>query len=198
MGECKMKYENKNENNDESVSTPHTVEIPDIISDYKPPLPPSAASQSPKAEIKRRWWTKSKTHQPYISRESYKDDNVVKDLDRLRESYKEGDLNDFLDEVESTPIPDNIDEAFLRQLLLDIRQDVELECESGDQTDTEIELICKNTDNPRDNSEFPESNQSTPVSIDPIDIPPRSSSAANKFAKVKERILEMINIRENK
>ncbi|XP_064103611.1 uncharacterized protein LOC135213567 isoform X5 [Macrobrachium nipponense] len=156
-----------------------------IISDDKPPLPPSAGIQPPKVDIKRRWWSKSKELQPYISRESYNDERVFKELERLRRSYQESDLNDFLDTLESTHIPDDIDEAFLRQLLLDIKVDVEGvdDVPEEDIEIPDIEIVEK-----------PEI--ASHVEAEAADEAPRPSSAAGKFEKVKERILEMIKIRK--
>ncbi|XP_066937832.1 uncharacterized protein [Macrobrachium rosenbergii] len=157
---------------------------PDIISDDKPPLPPSAGIQPPKVDIKRRWWSKNKELQPYISRESYNDERVFKELERLRRSYQESDLNDFLDTLESTHIPDDIDEAFLRQLLLDIKVDVEgVDVPEEDIEIPDIEIVEK-----------PET--ASPVEAEAVEEVPRPSSAAGKFEKVKERILEMIKIRK--
>ncbi|KAK7067493.1 hypothetical protein SK128_012057, partial [Halocaridina rubra] len=158
-----------------------------IISEEKPPLPPTASSQPPKVDIKRRWWSKNREIQPYISRESYNDERVFKELERLRRSYQESDLNDFLDTLESTPIPDDIDEAFLRQLLLDISVDVEGVTDIGEEEVTlNPEEVCKITES------------RTPDSEEIIEIPRRPSSSTGKFEKVKERILEMIKVRKKR
>ncbi|XP_063604535.1 uncharacterized protein LOC134780011 isoform X2 [Penaeus indicus] len=158
-----------------------------IISEDKPPLPPTAGSQPPKVEVKRRWFSRSKEIQPYISRESYNNDKIFKELERLRRSFQESDLNDFLDTLENTAIPDDMDEAFLRQLLLDIREDVEgpPPLAEGDAQLTE-------------DAEIIEAEAATPVpdAEAVAEAAPRQTATGSKFEKVKERILEMIKVRK--
>ncbi|XP_037789495.1 microtubule-associated protein futsch-like [Penaeus monodon] len=158
-----------------------------IISEDKPPLPPTAGSQPPKVEVKRRWFSRSKEIQPYISRESYNNDKIFKELERLRRSFQESDLNDFLDTLENTAIPDDMDEAFLRQLLLDIREDVEGPpplAEGGAQLTEDAEVI--------------ETEAATPVPDTEAvaEEAPRQTATGSKFEKVKERIMEMIKVRK--
>ncbi|XP_071526203.1 uncharacterized protein [Panulirus ornatus] len=158
-------------------------EVSDGKSEVKPPLPPVAGSQPTKADVKRRCWSRSREMQPYISRESYNDDRVLKELERLRRSYQESDLNDFLDALEHTTISDDLEEAFLRQLLADISEDVEsIQEQNESSTQPEEEIVVVTTES------------STNV---PNDVPAdsqQSSPAASKFEKVKERILEKITV----
>lgn len=157
------------------------------ISEEKPPLPPTAGSQPPKVEVKRRWFSRSKEIQPYISRESYNNDKIFKELERLRRSFQESDLNDFLDTLENTAIPDDMDEAFLRQLLLDIREDVE---GPPPLAEGDAQLI--------EDAEIIESEAATPVpDVEAVaEVAPRQTATGSKFEKVKERILEMIKVRK--
>ncbi|KAK4288847.1 hypothetical protein Pmani_038153 [Petrolisthes manimaculis] len=150
----------------------------------KPPLPPTASSQQPKPEIKRRQLSKSKEMQPYISRESYNDERVLKELERLRRSYQESDLNDFFDALENTAISDEIEEAFLRQLLQDISDDVEKSPSESEDSNEIImtETIVKET--------------KTLEETEPPTEQPNLPSGGSKFERVKERILEMITVRK--
>nr|XP_045614157.1 mucin-17-like isoform X5 [Procambarus clarkii] len=153
-------------------------------SEIKPPLPPAAGSHSPKQEVKRRFWSRPKELQPYISRESYNEERILKELERLRRSYQEGDLNDFLDALENTPFSDDIEEAFLRQLLVDIGEDVEglpqeVEDSAQPQEETQVEQMEPSA---------------KPIHEVPTESP-RSSLTAGKFEKVKERIVNIITVR---
>lgn len=160
-------------------------EIPDSKSEVKPPLPPVTGSQPAKLDVKRRCLSRSKEIQPYISRESYNDDRVLKELERLRRSYQESDLNDFLDALEHTAISDDLEEAFLRQLLADISEDVEgIQEHYEDSTQLQEGATVETTES------------LAGVSSDVPAESPQPSPAAGKFEKVKERILEMITVRK--
>ncbi|KAF2356120.1 hypothetical protein FHG87_013123 [Trinorchestia longiramus] len=154
----------------------------DSCPDDKPPLPPSA-SPVPKVEVKKRWWSRTKETPIFISRESYNEEQVEKELQRLRQSYKENDINDFLDSLENTNIPSDFDEELFEKLLADLKSDLEPQVTKSNES---LNLI---TEAPQPSS--------TNASIENIsDIKPktrsRSSSASKKLEKVKERIKELL------
>ncbi|XP_069944740.1 serine-rich adhesin for platelets-like isoform X1 [Cherax quadricarinatus] len=172
-------------NGDSKTTTRNVEQVLEVKAEVKPPLPPTTGSQLSKFEVKRRFLSRSKELKPYISRESYNDELVLKDLERLRRSYQEGDLNDFLDALENTPISDDIEEAFLRQLLVDISENVEgLPQESEDSSE------------PKEETEIVQQKSSAQPENEVPTEPSHGSSSASTLENVKERIREIITIRK--
>ena len=159
--------------------------------DDKPPLPPSA-SPIPKPEVKKRWWNRSKDTPIFISRESYNEDQVAKELERLRQSYKESDLNDFLDALDKTSMPTDIDEEFFEKLLADLREDLQV---SSSKSSESINLI---SEAPLKTAEYSDKNSDYSQTSDVINPKSRnrSFSASREFIKVKERVKELLRRRK--
>ena len=174
-------------------------------SETKPPLPPST-SPIPKAEIRKRWWSRSKEVPLYISRESYNEEEMSKELYKLRQSYKENDLNDFLDALANTPAIADMNEDFLEQLLSDLQEDLKSSPEAN-----------SIREDPETISEAPLSSSlpaATPPPLSPEQTtsPPeeekvntvsqttrsQSSAAARKFAKLKEAIKDFLRRKKKK
>ena len=164
------------------------TDICEGISEEKPPLPPSI-SPVPKPEVKKRWWSRTKETPLFISRESYNEEQVAKELKKLRQSYKEKDLNDFLDALEHTQIPPDVDEEFFEQLLTDLKEDLKISPSKSLESLNEIkEAPLPASINHEDKEVIKE--HDTPKSR------PRSSSTSKKFEKVKERVKELLKKRK--
>ncbi|XP_050726772.1 titin-like isoform X3 [Eriocheir sinensis] len=168
-----------------SPRLPRADQVNDAKAEVKPPLPPNLGVQQPKLEVKRRLWTKSKETQPYISRESYNEEEIIKELERLRRSFQENDLNDFLDNLDNTAIEYDIEEAFLTQLLQDISEDVEALPEGL----TEKIVVRVDYEATTDTSSEASSEE---VAREGHGSP----SASSKLEKVKEKITERIRKRK--
>ncbi|KAL7648017.1 UNVERIFIED_CONTAM: hypothetical protein RMT77_001634 [Armadillidium vulgare] len=136
--------------------------------------------------IVRKKWEKPNELKPYISRESYNDDELIKEIESLRESYKESDLNDFLDKLETSGVKSKMDEDMYEQLIIDIKADAERQNSKYNSKEN-----LKNLDS-QVNRNIRKSSQESLSSISKT-----KSSAVKKFERLKERILEMINIKRN-
>ncbi|XP_045131074.1 uncharacterized protein LOC123516083 isoform X6 [Portunus trituberculatus] len=161
----------------------------DVKSGVKPPLPPIATPttviQQPKGDVKRRLLSRSKEVQLYISRESYNEERVLRELEKLRRSFQENDLNDFLDALDNTAIEDDIEEAFLNQLLEDLREDIEaLPDGPPDNTTQKVDDVVMT-----ESSSEVSSDEATREALG-------SPSASNKLERVREKISERIRKRK--
>ncbi|XP_063859713.1 uncharacterized protein LOC135100596 isoform X5 [Scylla paramamosain] len=164
--------------------------IGDVKSGVKPPLPPIATPttviQQPKMDVKRRLLSRSKEVQLYISRESYNEERVLRELEKLRRSFQESDLNDFLDALDNTAIEDDIEEAFLTQLLEDLREDIEaLPDGPSDNAQQKVDDVVIMTESSSEVS----SDEATREVLG-------SPSASTKLEKVREKISERIRKRK--
>lgn len=159
--------------------------------DEKPPLPPSA-SPIPKVEVKKRWWSRTKETPIFISRESYNEQQVAKEMKKLRQSYRENDVNDFLDSLENTAMSGDVDEEFFEQLLADLKSDLNAP------TNQSTESLNVITEAPLASSCAHISNENIAQDDPQPQSRSRSSSAARKFEKVKERIKELLRRKRKK
>ncbi|XP_047739296.1 uncharacterized protein LOC108676805 isoform X2 [Hyalella azteca] len=159
----------------------------DSFSEEKPPLPPSA-SPVPKTDVKKRWWSRTKETPIFISRESYNEEQVSKELQRLRQSYKESDINDFLDSLDNTKIPMDYDDEFFEQLLTGIKND--LDPIAPTESTESLNIISE--------APLPENTSCENISDLERKVRPRSLSTSKRFEKVKERIKELLRRRKKK